>query len=69
MNNQPRPDLAAKASATSGSDTWHSTAVEGVLRPLHLADGPHGLRHQPEEGDHLGIGGSVPATSPVPGTT
>ncbi|MBQ1083253.1 glycoside hydrolase family 3 C-terminal domain-containing protein [Nocardiopsis sp. B62] len=62
MNNQPRPDLAAKASATSGSDTWHSTAVEGVLRPLHLADGPHGLRHQPEEGDHLGIGGSVPAT-------
>ncbi|MEU3017378.1 MULTISPECIES: glycoside hydrolase family 3 C-terminal domain-containing protein [unclassified Nocardiopsis] len=62
MSTAPRPDLAAKASATSGSDTWHSTGVEGVLRPLHLADGPHGLRHQPEEGDHLGIGGSVPAT-------
>ncbi|PWV50246.1 glycoside hydrolase family 3 C-terminal domain-containing protein [Nocardiopsis sp. L17-MgMaSL7] len=62
MSNQPRPGLAAKASATSGSDTWHSTGLEGVLRPLHLADGPHGLRHQPDEGDHLGIGGSVPAT-------
>ncbi|MFE1169765.1 glycoside hydrolase family 3 C-terminal domain-containing protein [Nocardiopsis sp. NPDC058789] len=62
MSTEPRPDLTAKASASSGSDTWHSTGVEGVLRPLHLADGPHGLRHQPEEGDHLGIGGSVPAT-------
>lgn len=62
MNTDPRPDLTAKASATSGSDTWHSTGVAGVLRPLHLADGPHGLRYQPEEGDHLGIGGSVPAT-------
>ncbi|WP_017584905.1 glycoside hydrolase family 3 C-terminal domain-containing protein [Nocardiopsis ganjiahuensis] len=62
MSNDPRLDLAAKASATSGSDTWHSTGVEGVLRPLHLADGPHGLRHQPDEGDHLGIGGSVPST-------
>ena len=62
MSNDSRLDLAAKASATSGSDTWHSTGVEGVLRPLHLSDGPHGLRHQPEEGDHLGIGGSVPST-------
>lgn len=62
MSNDPRLDLAAKASVTSGSDTWHSTGVEGVLRPLHLSDGPHGLRHQPEDGDHLGIGGSVPST-------
>ncbi|MFL1431035.1 MULTISPECIES: glycoside hydrolase family 3 C-terminal domain-containing protein [unclassified Nocardiopsis] len=54
--------LAAKASATSGSDTWHTTAVDGVLRSLHLSDGPHGLRVQPEEGDHLGIGHSLPAT-------
>lgn len=62
MSNAPHLDLAAKASATSGSDTWHSTGVEGVLRPLHLSDGPHGLRQQPEDGDHLGLGSSVPAT-------
>ncbi|GAA1458506.1 glycoside hydrolase family 3 C-terminal domain-containing protein [Nocardiopsis exhalans] len=62
MSNAPHLDLAAKASVTSGSDTWHSTGVEGVLRPLHLSDGPHGLRQQPEDGDHLGLGSSVPAT-------
>ncbi|HET9779736.1 MAG TPA: glycoside hydrolase family 3 N-terminal domain-containing protein, partial [Propionibacteriaceae bacterium] len=28
----------------------------------HVSDGPHGLRAQPGEGDHVGIGGSVPAT-------
>src|SRR3954454_12603541 len=27
-----------------------------------VSDGPHGLRAQPGEGDHLGLGGSVPAT-------
>ena len=58
----PRPDLATKASATSGSGLWHSTPIPGVLRRLHLADGPHGIRQQHEDGDHLGIGGSVPAT-------
>ncbi|MBR8744095.1 glycoside hydrolase family 3 C-terminal domain-containing protein [Nocardiopsis sp. MG754419] len=57
-----RLDTAAKASATSGSDTWHSTPIPGVLRRLHLADGPHGIRQQREEADHLGIGGSEPAT-------
>ena len=67
MSNEPTTpgtglDLAAKASATSGSDVWHSTAVPEVLRSLHLADGPHGLRQQPDDGDHLGIGGSHPAT-------
>ena len=59
---RPEPDLIAKASATSGSGVWHSTPIPDVLRRLHLADGPHGIRQQPEEGDHLGIGDSVPAT-------
>ena len=27
-----------------------------------VSDGPHGLRKQPEGGDHVGISGSVPAT-------
>ena len=56
------PDLAAKASATSGSAIWYSTPIPGTLRRLHLTDGPHGIRQQLEEGDHLGIGDSVPAT-------
>ena len=59
---RPAPDLATKASATSGSGVWHSTPIPGVLRPLHLADGPHGIRQQPGEGDHLGLGDSLPAT-------
>ena len=29
---------------------------------IMVSDGPHGLRAQPGEGDHVGIGGSVPAT-------
>ena len=27
-----------------------------------VSDGPHGLRAQPGEGDHVGLGGSLPAT-------
>ena len=27
-----------------------------------VSDGPHGLRRQPDEGDHVGISGSLPAT-------
>ncbi|MEU4743888.1 glycoside hydrolase family 3 N-terminal domain-containing protein, partial [Actinosynnema sp. NPDC023658] len=54
--------LALKASLTSGSDTWHSTGAPGLVRPFLLADGPHGVRRQGEDGDALGIGNSVPAT-------
>src|SRR5699024_3223163 len=55
-------DLVAKASATSGSAIWYSTPIPGTLRRLHLTDGSHGIRQQLDEGDHLGIGDSVPAT-------
>ncbi len=54
--------IELKASLTSGSDTWHSTGVPGIVRPFLLADGPHGVRRQREGGDALGIGTSVPAT-------
>ncbi|HEY5978882.1 MAG TPA: glycoside hydrolase family 3 C-terminal domain-containing protein [Microlunatus sp.] len=59
--------LEEKASLTMGSGFWYTAAVErlGVERIL-VSDGPHGLRAQPaghsDGGDHLGIGGSVPAT-------
>jgi beta-glucosidase len=55
--------LEEKASLCLGSDFWHTAAVERVGVPsVMVADGPHGLRKQPEGGDHVGLGGSVPAT-------
>ena len=53
--------LELKASLCLGSDFWHTAAVPGVESIL-VSDGPHGLRRQPDGGDHVGIGGSVPAT-------
>jgi beta-glucosidase len=55
--------LAEKASLTSGSAFWYTTPVPRLGIPkIMVADGPHGLRAQPGEGDHVGLGGSLPAT-------
>ncbi|WP_241387348.1 glycoside hydrolase family 3 C-terminal domain-containing protein [Rhodococcus sp. CH91] len=58
-----RLTLEEKASLTSGLDFWHT---EPVLREnipsVMLTDGPHGVRKQTAEGDHLGLHSSVPAT-------
>lgn len=55
--------LEEKASLCSGSDFWHTQAVERLGIPaIMVADGPHGLRKQAEEMDHLGLARSVPAT-------
>jgi beta-glucosidase len=52
-----------KASLTSGSSFWWTAPVQRLGIPkIMVSDGPHGLRAQPGEGDHLGLGGSVPAT-------
>jgi beta-glucosidase len=55
--------IAEKASLTSGSAFWYTTPIErlGVPR-IMVSDGPHGLRAQPADSDHLGLGGSLPAT-------
>lgn len=55
--------LEEKASLTSGSDFWHTKGVERLDVPsVMVTDGPHGLRKQAQDADHLGLGGSVPAT-------
>jgi beta-glucosidase len=55
--------LEEKASLCLGSDFWHTAPVERLGIPaVMVSDGPHGLRRQPEQGDHVGISDSVPAT-------
>ncbi len=58
-----RLTLEEKTSLLLGSDFWHTAAVERLDVPrIMVADGPHGLRMQPDEVDHAGLGGSLPAT-------
>lgn len=55
--------LVEKASLLSGEDFWHSRKIERLNVPsMALADGPHGLRKQASEGDHLGLVKGVAAT-------
>ena len=55
--------LEEKASLTLGSHFWHTAPVERLGIPsIMVSDGPHGLRTQLGRGDHVGIGGSAPAT-------
>jgi beta-glucosidase len=55
--------LEEKASLTSGSSFWYTAPVERLGVPkIMVSDGPHGLRAQPGQGDHVGLGGSLPAT-------
>ena len=58
--------LEEKAGLLSGRDFWHTQGVDRLgVRSVMVSDGPHGLRAQPERsqgGDHVGLGGSLPAT-------
>lgn len=54
--------LEEKAGMCSGLDFWHLKGVERLGIPsVMVSDGPHGLRKQEEEGDHLGINDSIKA--------
>ncbi|MNO26333.1 Thermostable beta-glucosidase B [compost metagenome] len=55
--------LGEKAGLCSGLDFWHTKGIERLGIPsLMLTDGPHGLRKQRGDADHLGLNDSVPAT-------
>jgi beta-glucosidase len=52
-----------KLEMLDGLDFWHTQPVERLGVPaLMLTDGPHGLRKQSGDADHLGLNRSVPAT-------
>ena len=54
--------LEEKCSLLSGSDFWHTKAVERLGVPaVMVSDGPHGLRKQRQDADHLGINESIKA--------
>lgn len=57
-----RMTLEEKAGMCSGLDFWHLKSVErlGILSVM-VSDGPHGLRKQDTESDHLGINESIKA--------
>lgn len=52
--------LEEKAAFCSGHNFWHTKAMERLGVPaVMMCDGPHGLRKQEGEGDHLGINKSI----------
>lgn len=54
--------LEEKAGMCSGRDFWHTKAVERLGIPsVMVSDGPHGLRKQDLQADHLGVNESIKA--------
>ena len=55
--------LEEKASLCQGATFWLTKEIAGKGIPeIMMTDGPHGLRKQTGETDHLGVNKSVPAT-------
>jgi len=55
--------LEEKASLCSGKDFWRLKGIELLGIPsIMVTDGPHGLRKQVSDSDHIGLSESVPAT-------
>jgi len=55
--------LDQKASLLSGADFWSTKSLpEAGIPSIVLTDGPHGVRRQAGEADHLGINDSLPST-------
>ena len=55
--------LEEKAAMLQGWSEWTSFENPRLQIPsMFMSDGPHGLRKQAGEGDHLGLNASLPAT-------
>ena len=55
--------LEEKASLCSGKNFWYLKGIERLEIPsIMVTDGPHGLRKQAGDADHVGLNESVPAT-------
>lgn len=54
--------LEEKAGMCSGADFWQLKSIKRLgIPPVKVTDGPHGLRAQDEQADHLGINESIKA--------
>lgn len=62
-------NLGQKAALMSGKNIWETQDIAGVIPSIFLSDGPHGVRKQLGESDHLGLNDSVPATCFPPAAT
>lgn len=55
--------LEEKISLCQGATFWETKGIrEKGIPEITVSDGPHGLRRQTEEVDHLGVNKSIPAT-------
>ncbi len=55
--------VAEKVSLCMGADFWHTAGVPSAgVEAIMVSDGPHGLRRQPDDADHVGLIPSLPAT-------